>query len=75
MYEEANGDISERKLNENIDKINATYIYEGEAFCHLKYKDRIIKTIPVECRKTGWRKERKYFGFFRWSRLTMIRDM
>ena len=31
MYEEANGDISERKLNENIDKINATYIYEGEA--------------------------------------------
>ena len=63
MYEEANGDISERKLNENIDKINATYIYEGEAFCHLKYKDRIIKTIPVECRKTGWsvfvREERK----------------
>lgn len=63
VYEEANGDVSERKLNENIDKINATYIYEGEAFCHLKYKDRIIKTIPVECRKTGWsvfvREERK----------------
>ena len=36
VYEEANGDVSERKLNENIDKVNATYIYEGEAFCHLK---------------------------------------
>lgn len=63
VYEEANGDVSERKLNENIDKVNATYIYEGEAFCHLKYKDRIVKTIPVECRKTGWsvfaREERK----------------
>lgn len=62
-FEEANGDVLNRELNKDINKINATYIYEGEAFCHLKYKDRIIKTIPIECRKAGWsvyaREERK----------------
>lgn len=62
-FEEANGDILDRKLNKDINKINATFLYEGEAFCHLKYKDKVIRSIPIECRKVGWsvfaREERK----------------
>lgn len=64
-YEEANGDEYEKKLKGEKGRFNATYIYEGEALCHLKYKGRTVKTLPVECRKAGWsvyaREERKKF--------------
>lgn len=63
VYEEANGDVSYKKLNKDINKVNATYIYEGEGFCYLKYKDRTVRTINIEGRKAGWsvfvREERK----------------
>lgn len=63
VCEEANGDILENKLHKETDKVNATYIYEGEAFSYLKYKGETIRSIKVEGRKTGWsvfiREERK----------------
>lgn len=65
VYEEANGDLSEKKLNKEVDKVNATYIYEGEGFCYLKYKGQTIRTYYIETRKAGWslfvREERKNF--------------
>ncbi|MBV8254098.1 MAG: hypothetical protein JO154_15955 [Chitinophaga sp.] len=67
VYEEANGDTSEKHLTRNIGKVNATYIYEGDGFCHLQYNGRTIKSITIENRKLGWsiytRNERK--GIFR----------
>lgn len=67
VYEEANGDTAEKLLTHNEGKVNATYIYEGDGFCYLRYKDRTIKTIKVENRRLGWsihtRNERK--GIFR----------
>ncbi|PUZ23001.1 hypothetical protein DCC81_21570 [Chitinophaga parva] len=67
VYEEANGDTAEKLLTHNEGKVNATYIYEGDGFCYLRYKDRTIKTITVENRRLGWsihtRNERK--GIFR----------
>lgn len=63
VYKEANGDILEKKLNENVNTVNATYIYEGEGFCYLKYKGLEIARIRMESRKAGWsvfvREERK----------------
>jgi len=63
VYEEANGDTSEKKLNKHAGKVNATYIYEGEGLCYLKYKGQTLKTINVESLKVGWsvfvREERK----------------
>ena len=65
VYEEANGDITEKKLKKEVNFVNATYIYEGEAYCHLKYKDEIIRTIPVTILRPGWsvhvREEKKHF--------------
>lgn len=67
VYEEANGDTSEKRLTRNVGKVNATYIYEGDGVCRLEYNGRIIKTITIEDRKQGWsiftRNERK--GIFR----------
>lgn len=54
VYEEATGDILEKKLNKAINTVNATYIYEGEGACYLKYKDKEIRRILVESRKAGW---------------------
>ena len=63
VYEEANGDLLEKKLNKDANIVNATYIYEGEGFCYLKYKGKEIKRIHLESRKAGWsvfvREERK----------------
>lgn len=63
VYEESNGDILEKKLNKEVNTVNATYIYEGEGFCYLKYKDKEIRKIILENRKAGWsvsvREERK----------------
>ena len=43
--------------------MNTTYIYEGESFCYLKYKDKEIRKILLQSRKSGWsvsvREERK----------------
>lgn len=67
VYEEANGDTSEKRLTRNVGKVNATYIYEGDGVCRLEYNGRTIKTITIEDRKQGWsvftRNERK--GIFR----------
>lgn len=67
VYEEANGDTSEKRLSRNVGKVNATYIYEGDGVCRLEYNGRTIKTITIEDRKQGWsiftRNERK--GIFR----------
>ncbi|WP_205195677.1 hypothetical protein [Chitinophaga sp. Cy-1792] len=67
VYEEANGDTSEKHLTRNIGKVNATYIYEGDGYCLLQYNGHTIKTITIENRKQGWsiftRNERK--GIFR----------
>ncbi len=66
-YVEANGDVLEKKLNKNTNTVNATYIYEGEAFCYLKYKGLEIRKIQLESRKSGWsvsvKEERK--GIFK----------
>ncbi|WP_218917211.1 hypothetical protein [Niabella ginsenosidivorans] len=63
VYEEANGDTSVKKLTRDSGRVNATYIAEGDAFCHLQYKGQTLKTINVESRKPGWsvftRNERK----------------
>ncbi|MDR2775981.1 MAG: hypothetical protein LBC19_14845 [Tannerella sp.] len=65
VYEEANGDVTEKRLNKDVNMINATYIYEGEAYCYLKYKGEIIRTIPVVTLRPDWsvyvREERKKF--------------
>ncbi|MDR1525842.1 MAG: hypothetical protein LBS79_11410 [Tannerella sp.] len=65
VYEEANGDATEKKLNRDVNRINATYIYEGEAYCYLKYKGETIRTVPVVALRSGWsvyvREERKKF--------------
>lgn len=67
VYEEANGDTSEKHLTRNVGKVNATYIYEGDGVCKLEYAGHTIKTITIENRKQGWsvytRNERK--GIFR----------
>ncbi|WP_343667936.1 hypothetical protein [Chitinophaga sp.] len=67
IYEEANGDTSEKQLTRDIGKVNATYIYEGDGYCYLQYKGHTIKTVTIESRKPGWsiftRNERK--GIFR----------
>lgn len=67
VYEEANGDTSEKHLIRNVGKVNATYIYEGDGLCRLEYNGRTIRTITIEDRKQGWsvftRNERK--GIFR----------
>lgn len=63
VYEEANGDILEKKLNKDANTVNATYIYEGEGFGYLKYKGQEIRRIHLESRKSEWsvfvREERK----------------
>lgn len=63
VYKEANGDILERKLLKGSHSVNTTYIYEGESFCYLKYKDKEIRKILLQSRKSGWsvsvREERK----------------
>lgn len=63
VYEEANGDILERKLLKGSHAVNTTYIYEGESSCYLKYKDKEIRKIQLQSRKSGWsvsaREERK----------------
>lgn len=63
LYEEANGDRLEKKLNNNYGNVNATYIYEGIGYAALKYKGKEIKRISIETRKIGWsvfiREERK----------------
>lgn len=51
---EANGDISTRKLTNGQHDFYATFIYPGKGICQLKYKDRIIRTIDVESRTSGW---------------------
>ncbi|NDW08547.1 hypothetical protein [Dysgonomonas sp. 520] len=51
---EANGDITVRKLTNNRHETYATFIYPGRGHCYLKYKDKIIRTIEVESRTTGW---------------------
>ncbi|MDR3060523.1 MAG: hypothetical protein LBU57_00225 [Dysgonamonadaceae bacterium] len=65
VYEESNGDITEKNLFKNTEKVNATYIYEGEAYCYLKYKGKNIRTIHLEILKPGWsvhvREEKKKF--------------
>lgn len=67
VYEEANGDTAEKRLTRDVGKVNATYIYEGDGYCHLQYNGHTIKTITLENRKPGWsvytRNERK--GIFR----------
>lgn len=67
VYEEANGDTSEKRLTRETGNVNATYIYEGDGYCHLQYNGHTIKTITIENRKPGWsvytRNERK--GIFR----------
>ncbi|MBC9934873.1 hypothetical protein [Chitinophaga qingshengii] len=67
VYEEANGDTSEKHLNKSNGQVNATYIFEGDGYCHLQYKGHTIKTITIENRKPGWsvytRNERK--GIFK----------
>lgn len=67
VYEEANGDTSEKHLNKPNGQVNATYIFEGDGYCHLQYKGHTIKTITIENRKPGWsvytRNERK--GIFK----------
>jgi hypothetical protein len=64
-YEEANGDISEKTLNKETHLVNATYIYEGEAYCYLMYKGRKIRTIHLVALRLGWsvyvREERQHF--------------
>jgi len=66
-YEEASGDILEKQLVKGSHTVNATYIYEGEGFCYLKYKGKEIKKIRLESSKAGWsvsvREERK--GIFK----------
>jgi hypothetical protein len=54
VYEESNGDIVQQKINQNLNRVNISYVYEGRGFCYLKYKDQIIKTIEIEVRKPGW---------------------
>jgi hypothetical protein len=65
VYEEAIGDATEKKLNKSAGKVNATYIYEGEAYCYLKYQGEVIRTVPVVALRPGWsiyvREERKHF--------------
>jgi hypothetical protein len=65
VYEEANGDVTEKKLNKDANMVNATYIYEGEAYCYLKYKGEVIRMIPVVALRPEWsvyvREERKKF--------------
>jgi hypothetical protein len=51
---EANGDLNTRKLTKDQHDFYATFIYPGTAYCHLKYKNRIIRTIAVESRTRGW---------------------
>lgn len=67
VYEEANGDTSEKRLTRKAGTVNATYIYEGDGYCHLQYNGHTIKTITIENRNPGWsvytRNERK--GIFR----------
>ncbi len=67
VYQESTGDTTEKKLVKPTGRVNATYIYEGDGFCRLKYKGQTIRTINVEARKPGWsiftRNERK--GIFR----------
>lgn len=53
VYEEANGDATEKKLNREANHVNATCIYEGEAYCYLKYKGETIRTIPVIALRPG----------------------
>ncbi len=53
-YVEANGDVTERKLPENIHSVNTTFIYEGEGQAYLKYKDQEIKRLSVQSHKPGW---------------------
>lgn len=64
-YIEANGDITERRLPENIHSVNTTFIYEGEGYAYLKYKDREIKRLAVKSHNPGWsvsvRDERRNF--------------
>lgn len=63
VYEEANGDTSVKRLIRDTGRVNATYIAEGDAFCHLQYKGKTLRTINIESRKPGWsvftRNERK----------------
>ena len=54
VYKEANGDVSERDLLKGSHSVNTTYIYEGEGFCYLKYKDKEIRKIGLQSRKSGW---------------------
>lgn len=54
VYEEANGDVTEKKLNKDANNVNATYIYEGEAYCYLKYKGETVRTLPVTTLRPGW---------------------
>ena len=64
-YVEANGDVTERKLPENMHSVNTTFIYEGEGFAYLKYKDEEIRRLAVNSHKPGWsvsvRDERRNF--------------
>ncbi|NLR62412.1 hypothetical protein HGH93_30250 [Chitinophaga polysaccharea] len=67
IFEEPNGDTLSKKLSRPVGQVNATYIFEGDGFCHLQYKGKTFKTIGIEIRKPGWsvftRNERK--GIFR----------
>ncbi|TWF40457.1 hypothetical protein FHW36_104139 [Chitinophaga polysaccharea] len=67
IFEEPNGDTLSKKLSKPVGQVNATYIFEGDGFCHLQYKGKTFKTIGIEIRKPGWsvftRNERK--GIFR----------
>lgn len=67
VFEESNGDTLSKKLSRSVGQVNATYIFEGDGFCHLQYKGKTFKTIGIEIRKPGWsvfmRNERK--GIFR----------
>ncbi|WP_211172619.1 hypothetical protein [Chitinophaga sp. Ak27] len=63
IFEEPNGDTLSKKLSRPVGQVNATYIFEGDGFCHLQYKGKTFKTIGIEIRKPGWsvftRNERK----------------
>lgn len=63
VYEESNGEITKKKPVNAKGQVNATYIYDGDGYCHLQYKGENLKTITIESRKPGWsvfaRNERK----------------
>lgn len=51
---EANGDRSTRKISKDKQEIYASFIYPGKGICQLTHKGKIINSIEIESRTSGW---------------------